>query len=81
MPALESPDEYISLKRAGDLSGVRPTTLRVQALAGKLRTVKLARDRLTTRRWLHEYLVAAGERDKGSRLPLPEGYQPPDLGL
>jgi hypothetical protein len=75
---LEGPDEYISLKRAGALSGVRPTTLRVQALAGKLRTVKLARDLLTTRRWLHEYLMAADERDKGARKPLPPDYQAPE---
>jgi hypothetical protein len=75
---LEGPDEYISLRRAGELSGVRPTTLRVQARGGKLRTVKLERDLLTTRRWLHAYLMAAAERDKGSRLPLPADYQAPE---
>lgn len=78
MEQLEAPDQYISLRRAGELSGVTPGTLKVQAVAGKLRTVKLARDLLTTRRWLHEYLLEATGRDKGRRKPLPEAYQPPE---
>ena len=75
---LEGPDEIISLRRAGELSGVSPGTLRNQAIAGKLQTRKLgARMLVTTRRWLHAYLLAASDNDKGSRLPLPNGYQPP----
>ena len=76
---LEDPDEMISLRRAGDLSGVSPGTLRNQAIAGKLQTRKLGpRMLVTTRRWLHAYLLAASGRDKGSRLPLPQGYRVPD---
>ena len=76
---LEGPDELISLHRAGELSGLSPSTLRRQAYDGKLRARKLnPRMLVTTRRWLHAYLTEASERDKGSRLPLPEGYMPPD---
>ena len=75
---LEGADEHITLKRASDLSGLSTETLRVQANAGKLRTVKLGRDHLTTRRWLHHYLTEASERDKGNRKPLPEGYAAPE---
>jgi hypothetical protein len=79
MLQLEGPDDPITLKRAGELSGVSPSTLRTQALAGKLRTNKLGpRTQVTTRRWLHEYLMEAAERDKGRRLPLPEDYVAPE---
>jgi hypothetical protein len=76
---LEKPDEYISLARAAELSGLKPGTLRNQALAGKLHCVVLARNRLTTRRWLHDYLVEATQRSRGRRLPLPAEYVPPSL--
>lgn len=75
---LEGPDDYISIRRASELGGVSAGTLRNQALAGKLATTKLAHDLLTTRRWLHAYLMAASARDTGRRLPLPEGYEPPE---
>lgn len=76
---LEGPDELISLRRASELSGVSPATLRHQALANKLQTKKVGpRMLLTTRRWLHEYLMEAAERDKGRRLPLPADYQAPE---
>jgi hypothetical protein len=77
-PELEPPDQYISLARAAALSGVSSTTLRHQARTGKLQTILFARDRATTRRWLHQYLMEAAERDKGRRLPLPESYVPPE---
>ena len=66
------------MRRASEISGVSVGTLRNQALAGKLRTVKPGHDQFTTRRWLHEYLLQASERDKGSRRPLPEDYQAPE---
>jgi hypothetical protein len=75
---LEGPDEYITLKRASALSGLKPSTLGVQAVAGKLKTIKPGHDLFTTRRWLHEYLTEADKRDKGRRLPLPEGYVTPE---
>ena len=79
MPAqLEGPDEYIALARAGQLAGVAPGTLRNQALAGKLRTVKLAHDLLTTRRWLHEYLESRDDSRGAKPAPLPADYQAPD---
>jgi hypothetical protein len=74
---LEGPDDLITIKRAAQLSGLKPNTLQVQAIAGKLRTVQPARDLFTTRRWLHAYLMDASARDKGRRLPLPPDYQAP----
>jgi hypothetical protein len=76
--ALEAPDTYITLRRASQLSGVSSGTLRVQANKGKLHTVRLGHDLLTTRRWLHAYLMEASERDRGRRLPLPADYQAPE---
>jgi hypothetical protein len=75
---LEQPDEYISLRRAAELSGLGLGTIRAQASAGKLRTHAVGYERLTTRRWLHEYLMEASKRDKGRRLPLPADYQAPE---
>ena len=75
---LETADEHISLIRAGELSGRDAGTLRVQAARGRLRTVKIGRDHLTTRRWLHEYLIQAKQGNSGRFSPLPEGYVAPD---
>ena len=75
---LEPPDELITLQRAAELSGVSVGTLRIQARAGKLAAKQLAYTWFTTRRWLHAYLLEASQRDKGSRLPLPESYVPPE---
>ena len=72
--ALEGPDEYISLARAAEISGLSPATLR----AHKLRTARTRREWFTTRRWLHDYLLGATRRDKGGRKPLPDGYIPPE---
>ncbi len=74
MAQLEGPDAFVSLVRAGQLIGRCPSTLRTQAARGKLRTVKISRDHLTTRRWLHDYLLGAERRDTGRFLPYPEGY-------
>jgi hypothetical protein len=65
--ALEGSNQYISLARAADLSGQSAETLRAQAVRGRLRTIKIGRDHLTTRRWVHEYLVEARQRNKGRR--------------
>jgi hypothetical protein len=79
MGELEGPDELITLRRAGELSGVSQDTLRHQSIAGKLHTRKVGtRMLMTTRRWLHTYLREASERDKGRRKPLPDGYVPPE---
>jgi len=75
---LEQADELITLQRAAELSGVSAGTLRIQARAGKLRAKQMAYTWFTTRRWLHSYLQDASRRDKGSRVPLPEGYAVPD---
>jgi len=56
-PAAPSADTlpYLTLAQAAGMLGVRPDTLRQQALAGKLRTAKLGRMHVTTRSWLDEY--------------------------
>ena len=72
---LEGLAEMISLRHAGKLSGPAQGTRRNQAIAGKLQTRKLGTHMLvTTRRWSHQDLMDAGERDKGARLPFSEGY-------
>jgi len=81
---LEAPDQHITLRRASQISGLAYPTLKAQAKArgtmpAKLRVERLGpRTVLTTRRWLHEYLTAASERDKGARKPLPQGYVAPE---
>ena len=75
---LEGAEEHISLIRAAELSGRGAGTLRVQAVRGKLRTVKIGRDHLTTRRWLHDYLTQAQVNNSGRFSPLPKSYQPPE---
>jgi hypothetical protein len=77
MPDLEGPDEWITITRAAEISGLAATTLAHQARAGKLRTVHPRYHRYTTRRLLHEYLLAASMRDKGARKPLPAHYTAP----
>ena len=52
--------------------------LGIQCRARKLKTLRARREWFTTRRWLHEYLLAASTRDKGARKPLPEGYVAPE---
>lgn len=74
---LEKPKEYTSLARAVRLSGLGRGTLRNQALAGRPRTVALARNHLTTRQRLHECLMAATDRSRYARRPLRAGYEPP----
>ena len=80
MADLERPDAYISLSRAADLSGQNPETMRVQAVRGRLRTVKTGAYYLTTRRWLHTYVqrAQANDHDGDRFLPLPADYQTPE---
>jgi hypothetical protein len=73
---LEDPMELISLKRAAQISGVSSITLRLQARNGRLRTVQPARDLLTTRTWLHEYLMS--RTPASGRKPLPPDYVAPE---
>jgi hypothetical protein len=78
MPAhLEAPDACISLTRAAQLSGRKEETLRVRAMRGRLRTIKRGRDHLTTRRWLHEYLMSRDDTNTHGP-PLPADYVPPE---
>jgi hypothetical protein len=78
MAALEAPDVYISLTRAAELAGRRFEILRVQAVRGRLRTIKTGGEHLTTRRWLHEYLLRAAPNGSERFLPLPADYVPPE---
>jgi hypothetical protein len=75
---IEPPDQFISIARAAEIAGLSPKTLRHQAVAGKLQTVKLAHDLLTTRRFLHSYLTQRDDSRGATPLPLPEGYQAPE---
>jgi hypothetical protein len=80
--ALGGQDELLSLSQAAALAGLAPATLRKAAVSqgerpGRLRSVKIAHDRLTTRHWLHDYLTS---RDGTSTraAPLPAEYQAPE---
>jgi hypothetical protein len=73
---MEAPMEFISLARAAEISGVSHATLRQQAGRKRLRTLQVARNHLTTRVWLHEYLMAR-EGHQGPRKPLPADYVAP----
>jgi hypothetical protein len=75
--SLEGPDKYISLARAAQLSGLHPGTLRNQVLAGKLKAIKLARNYVTTRRWLHDYVIARTNARGGRPAALPDDYVAP----
>jgi hypothetical protein len=73
---LEGPLEYITLQRAEELCGVSAGALRNQVKRKRLRTVKLGRDNVTTRVWLHEYLTSRDPR--GRVKPLPADYVAPE---
>ena len=73
---MEGPLDYITLRRAGELCGISGDTLRNQARRGRLQTLKLGRDNVTTRKWLHAYLQSRDTR--GHAAPLPEGYVAPE---
>lgn len=74
---LEGADQLITLARAAEIAGLVPASLRQRAIAGRLRTVRPARDSFTTRRWLHEYLTSrTGRPDRAA--PLPPTYLAPE---
>jgi hypothetical protein len=73
---LEGPMELITLKRAGEISGISPGTLRNVARKGKLRVRKEGRDNFTTRFWLHQYMMSRSTAH-GKANPLPPGYVVP----
>jgi hypothetical protein len=74
---LEPPDQPISLQRAAAIAGLSPKTLDEQMRRGKLQVLRYGHERLTTRRPLHEYLMAR-EEGRGHRAPLPADYQAPE---
>jgi hypothetical protein len=51
--------------------------LRVHALRGRLSGIRIGRDHLTTRRWLHEHLMSEDD-SRGHTKPLPLDYQAPE---
>jgi excisionase family DNA binding protein len=69
---------YITLQRAAKIAGLSQSTLKNQIHNKRLQAVRLGHNWLTTRRWLHEYLMEASQRDRGRRLPLPADYQAPE---
>jgi hypothetical protein len=76
MHDLEGPDHYISLRRAGEISGLTAGALRIQVRSGRLRTIHAQNRRFTTRRWLHAYLLS--RRPESGRKLLPKGYVAPE---
>lgn len=74
---MEGPDDYISLPRAAQIAGLSVNTIRAQVRNNKLKVVQFGTERLTTRKWLHEYLTSRDERRQQSA-PLPEDYQAPE---
>jgi excisionase family DNA binding protein len=73
---MEEPMELITIKRAAEISGISPNTLRQQVRKERLRTVKPGHDLLTTRTWLHEYLTSR-DATFGKVKPLPPDYVAP----
>jgi hypothetical protein len=79
MAELEGPDETITLKRAAELGGLSPVTLKRAARDGRLEAKRPGHDWLTTRRKLHRYL--RGRTAVAGRIqpaPLPPGYVVPE---
>jgi hypothetical protein len=71
---LEGPDEHIALKRAAELAGLHPDSIKLKVEEGKLHAEKQGRVWVTTRRHLHTCLLARGH---GMVKPLPSDYQIP----
>jgi hypothetical protein len=74
---IEPPDQPITLERAAEIAGLSAKTLDAQVRRGKLRVIRYGHERLTTRRLLHDYLMAR-EEGRGHRAPLPADYQAPE---
>jgi excisionase family DNA binding protein len=75
MAELEDADKLITMRRAAELSGLTPDTLKQAAQDGRLQAERPGHDWLTTRRNLHRYLAG---RKTGRRPPLPPDYQTPE---
>jgi len=63
-----SVDEFIDLKKASQLAGITPVTLRTQAEKGRLWAIRLGGQWVTTRERLQHYLDS---RAKNARAALP----------
>jgi hypothetical protein len=74
MAKLEGADAPITLRRAAEIAGLTPNSLRRAAVDGRLEAKHIGRDWTTTRKLLHRYL--AGRRT-GAIPPLPEDYETP----
>lgn len=60
-----SVDEFIDLRKASELSGIAPVTLRTQAEKGRLWAVRLGGQWVTTRERLQQYMDSRGRKTKG----------------
>ena len=69
--------DLITVAHASAISGVAAGTVRNQARAGRLQSVKLGHTLVTTSGWLHEYLMSRATR-QGRRKPLPADYVAPE---
>jgi hypothetical protein len=74
MTDLEGPDEQIPLHRAAEIAGLAEVSLNAPVRLGRLRTTR--EGYLTTRRWLHEYLMSRPHAS--GRKPLPPDYVAPE---
>lgn len=71
------PDEVITLAQAARIAGLNINTLQTQRRLGVLKADLLGRDRVLTRRALHEYLQRRQSATRGKKNPLPDDYQTP----
>jgi hypothetical protein len=71
----ESELPFLTLVQAAELLGLRPVTVREQALEGKLRTVRFGKMYMTTRAWVADYQISfRGHPGRPVELPLDERY-------
>jgi len=63
--AAHSVDEFLDLRRASELAGIAPVTLRTQAEKGRLWAIRLGGQWVTTRERLHQYLDSRARNIKG----------------
>ncbi len=69
--------DFMTVAHASAISGVAAGTLSNQARLGRFQSVKLSHTLLTTRVWLHEYIMSRATR-QGRRKPLPADYVAPE---
>lgn len=63
--AAQSVDEFVDLRRASELAGITPVTLRTQAEKGRLWAIRLGGQWVTTRERLQQYLDSRARNVKG----------------